>query len=461
MHIVIIGNGIAGITTARYVRKMSDHEITVISSETDYFWSRTALMYIYMGHMTFENTQPYEKWFWAKNRIKLVRKHVNQINSDSKTLYFTDGDAMPYDKLVLATGSQPNKFGWPGQDLAGVQGMVSYKDLQSMEEYTRDIRHAVVVGGGLIGIEMAEMLHSRHIPVTFLVREESFWNKVMPPEESTMINREIQRTHGIELRLQTELKEILPDENGRVRAIITNEGEEIPCQFVGLTAGVHPNVDLAESAGIETHRGFLVDRYLETSVPDIYAIGDCAQLRHPADGRRPIEAVWYTGKFMGPVLAKTLTGDKTEYIQKTWFNSAKFINLEYQVYGDVPSQVREGERHLYWEHPTEHKSIRIVYRGASGAVIGFNLMGIRYRSDVCIHWIENETLIEDVLQNLGAANFDPEFFAAYEQELVRIYNEQNGAQLKLKRRKGLRSVLAVFKGKKRAPSVREEAGVTA
>ncbi|MEL6132374.1 MAG: hypothetical protein AAFR59_03315, partial [Bacteroidota bacterium] len=98
---------------------------------------------------------------------------------------------------------------------------------------------------------------------------------------------------------------------------------------------------------------------------------------------------------------------------------------------------------------------------ATSVVKGFNLMGVRYRSEVCIHWIENEALIEEVLQNLGAANFDPEFFATYEQELVNLYNEQHGANLRLKRRKGLRGVFSLLRGKKRTPSVREEAGVPA
>ena len=257
MHIVIIGNGIAGITTARHVRKHSDHDITVISSETDFFWSRTALMYIFMGHMKFDHTKPYEDWFWKKNRINLMRKYVTAIQPDQKTISFAEGGDLKYDKLVLATGSRSNRYGWPGQDLAGVQGMVSYQDLLSMEQYARDTKRAVVVGGGLIGIEMAEMFHSRHIPVTFLVREDSFWNRVMPPEESAMINRAIRR-HGIDLRLQSELKEILPDDNGRVRAVVTSEGEEIACEFVGLTAGVSPNISLADSAGVETGRGFVL-----------------------------------------------------------------------------------------------------------------------------------------------------------------------------------------------------------
>ncbi|MDP5171166.1 MAG: FAD-dependent oxidoreductase, partial [Bacteroidia bacterium] len=301
MHIVIIGNGVAGISAARHIRKHSDHDITVISAETDYFWSRTALMYIFMGHMEFEHTKPYEDWFWKKNRITLLRKYVTGINGEAKTIALAEGGELKYDKLVLATGSRSNRYGWPGQDLAGVQGMVSYQDLMSMEQYARDTKRAVVVGGGLIGIEMAEMFHARHIPVTFLVRENSFWNAVMPPEESAMINREIRR-NGIDLRLGAELKEILPDDNGRVRAVVTKEGEEIACEFVGLTAGVSPNISLAKGTEIEVGRGFLVNEYLETSVKDIFAIGDCAELRNPAANRRAIEAVWYTGKLMGPVL---------------------------------------------------------------------------------------------------------------------------------------------------------------
>ncbi len=452
MHIVIIGNGIAGISTARHIRKISDHRITVISSETPHFWSRPALMYVYMGHMKFEHTKPYEDWFWEKNEIDLVQKYVEKIDPPSKMLICSDGTNITYDKLVLATGSEPNKFGWPGQDLDGVQGMVSKQDLDSMEARSKDIKHAVIVGGGLIGIEMAEMFHSRHIPVTFLVREASFWNGVLPSEESEMISREIHRTDGINLLLQTELKEILPDDQGKVRAIITNKGDEISCEFVGLTAGVHAVLNLAEGTDIETNRGFLVDEYLETSVKDIFAAGDCAELRQPEPGRRGIEAVWYTGKLMGPILAQTLCDNPTPYKQDIWFNSAKFLDIEYQVYGSVGNKVREGESHIYWEHPDGRKSIRIIYDADRGHILGFNLMGVRYRQELCQEWIRKETHIEDVLRDLGAANFDPEFFKEYEQEVVRLYNEQNPeSNLTLRRRRGLKNVFAVFNQLKQQP----------
>ena len=91
MHIAIIGNGISGITAARFLRKLSDHQITVISSETDHFFSRTALMYVYMGHMRFEDTKPYEDWFWEKNRIDLKRAPVDSISPQDKELIFSNG----------------------------------------------------------------------------------------------------------------------------------------------------------------------------------------------------------------------------------------------------------------------------------------------------------------------------------------------------------------------------------
>lgn len=421
-HIVIIGNGISGITAARHIRKQSDHEITVISAETDHFFSRTALMYIYMGHMKYEHTKPYEDWFWIKNRINLVKDFVTEVNTDAKSLHLKSGADIRYDVLILGTGSKPNKFGWPGQDLKGVQGLYSYKDLENMELYTEGINRAVIVGGGLIGIEMAEMLLSRNIPITFLVRESSFWNNILPPEESSMINRHILE-HQVDLLLETELAEIIADDQGRVNKVRTKQGEEIHCQFVGLTAGVSPNIDFLKSSSIKTDRGILINEYFETNIQDVYAVGDCAQFRQPLPGRKPIEQVWYTGRMHGETLAQTICDKKTAYNPGIWFNSAKFFDIEYQVYGDIRNKLPENQASLFWAHENGKHSIRIAYDRSSTKVLGFNLMGIRYRHEVCDQWIKNGTFLRDVIKNLKKANFDPEFSKAYEVELRDIYNK--------------------------------------
>ena len=446
MHVAIIGNGISGITAARFLRKLSDHKITVISAETDHFFSRTALMYVYMGHMRYEDIKPYEDWFWEKNRIDLLRARVEKIDTENKQLHFSDRDSsMSFDKLILATGSTPNKFGWPGQDLNRVQGMYSYQDLEGMEKHSEGLKRAVIVGGGLIGIEMAEMFHSRHIPVTFLVRESSFWNGVMPPEESAMLNRHILESH-IDLRLETELKEIIDDGNGNACAVITNKGERIDCQFVGLTAGVHPNITFVkDSSNIECQRGIMVNEFLETNVPDIYAIGDCAQARAPLPGRRPIEAIWYTGRMMGEVVAHNICRKATKYDPGIWFNSAKFLEIEYQVYGTVLARPEEHHQSLYWEHEDGRKSIRIVYDKNNKEIIGFNLMGVRFRHEVCEKWLAQKTHVEEVLENLTLANFDPEFYKTYEQDVLNLYQKQSCKQLSLKKKRSWNQVFSFLK----------------
>lgn len=429
-HIVIIGNGIAGITAARMLRKKSNHRITVISGETTHFYSRPALMYVYMGHMKFEHTKPYDDQFWAKNRIDLLHDYAVSIDTTSKLVKVHSGNVVQYDSLILATGSLPQKFGWKGQDLGGVQGLYSKQDLDLMENNTRGISRGVIVGGGLIGIEVAEMLHSRHIPVTMLVRETSYWNSVLLAEESLIINRHI-RHQGIDLRLETELREILPDANARARSVLTNKGDEVPAEFVALTTGVRPNIDLATIAGIPTNRGILVNEYLETSLPNVYAIGDCAEIS--IDGSKgKVEQLWYTGEMHGETVARTICGERTAYERGILFNSAKFFDIEYQTYGLVNADV-PGEKSLYYEHPDRRRCIRIVY--TSEQVIGFNVLGIRYRHPICEEWIAEKRTIEYVLEHLGQANFDPEFFERFEPEVVALYTKQTGKQIHVRKQR--------------------------
>jgi len=436
-HIVIIGNGISGVTTARHIRKLSNHKITIISAETEFFFSRTALMYVYMGHLKFEHTQPYENWFWKKNNIELKQAFVEKVNSEEKQLVFSNGETMNYDKLVIATGSKPNKFGWPGQDLEAVMGMYHKQDLENLEKYAPNnkiCKRAVIVGGGLIGIEMAEMLRSRDIPVTFLVRESSFWNGVLPAEESEMINRHI-KEHHIDLRLNCNLKEILSDENGKARAIIIAEtSEEIPCDVVGLTAGVSPNISFLKDSGIELGRGVKVNHFLETNLKDIYAIGDCAEQHEAIDERRPIEAVWYTGRMMGETLAQTICGNRTEYKPGHWFNSAKFLDLEYQTYGWVWAQPKENEARFYWEHSDGKKCIHINYDKNTHEFIGINTFGIRMRHEFFDRTLNNKQSVEYVLEHLADANFDPEFYKLHEKEIVSKFNKENNTNIQLKKK---------------------------
>lgn len=438
-NIIIIGNGIAGVSAARHIRKLSNKRIIIISAETDYFFSRTALMYVYMGHMKFEHIQPYENWFWEKNKIELVRGYVTHLDADNKQVLVDGSRAFNFDKLIIATGSKPNKFGWPGQDLHGVQGLYSKQDLDLLEVNApnKDVcKRAVIVGGGLIGIELAEMLRSRDIPVTFLVRESSFWNGVLPEGESQLINEHI-KEHHIDLRLSTNLREIISDENGRVKSVIIEEtGEELVCDLVGLTAGVTPNIDFLKDSGVELGRGVKVNRFLETNKKDIYAIGDCAEQHEAIGNRRPIEAVWYTGRMMGETVAQTICGNKLEYKPGHWFNSAKFLDIEYQTYGWVfgARGQKDYEEQFHWRHPEDKVCITVAFHKENNLFLGINTFGIRMRHEIFDRWLTEERDVDYVMEHLSDANFDPEFYKQYETEIVSKYNSEYGKSIKSKKK---------------------------
>ena len=440
--LVIIGNGVTGITAARVARKLlPDLNITIISDESDLFFSRTALMYIYMGHMHEENTRPYSREFFSQNRLDLVRGVVSAVDPASRSVTLLDGRRLAYDFLLLALGSVSNKFGWPGQDLKRVQGLYSLQDLGVLEENTNPVpSRAVIVGGGLIGIELAEMLQTRGIPITFLVREASYMNHVFPTEESELINREIRRHPGVELRLGSELREIVADGEGAAAGVITGTGDRIECGLVGLTAGVSPNLTLARTIpGLKTGRGVHVNGRLETSLPRVFAAGDCAELVTEGAERGVVEQLWYTGRMQGEVAGRRIAQVAASlcspprsvpaaapYDRGIWFNSAKFFNLEWQTYGLVPKEPDPG-RSFWWQEEDGSRGIRLVWEasGTDTRITGFNFMGCRFRQDVCQSWIREDTQVEKVVAQLAKANFDPEFFSGPEPALKRAFENRS------------------------------------
>jgi len=429
--IVIIGNGISGVTVARHIRKNSNKEILIISGETEYFFSRTALMYVFMGHMRYRDIKPYEDYFWEKNRIDLKFDFVEFVDTDSKSLTMKSGNKVNYDKLILAVGSKPNKFGWPGQDLKGVQGLYSYQDLQLLEENVKDAKHAVVIGGGLIGIEFAEMMLSRGIEVTLLEIDNKFWGNILPDEEELMLRKYIE-SHHVSLKLGTVLDELISDKKGRVKAIKTTGGEIIECQIVGLTPGVSPNIEFLKSSNIETGRGIKINKYFETNIKDVFAIGDCAQFDEGVNGRRNLEQVWYTGRIMGETLAQTICGNRLAYNPGPWFNSAKFFDIEYQTYGWVFANRRDFEAHYYWQHSTKNIAMHFVWDKNTGEFIGVNSFGVRLRHELFDKWLTDKVSIDVIMSNLRIANFDPEFFRVYEKDIIDGFNIQTEKNIKLK-----------------------------
>jgi len=367
--------------------------------------------------MKFEHIQPYENWFWSKNKIDLLQARVKKLEPGQNHLILDSDEIISYDKLILAIGSKPRAMPIEGYKLPGVQSLYSKQDLQLMEKNVEGVKQATVVGGGLIGIEMAEMLHTRGVHVSLIVRENSYWDMVLPKEESEMVNRHI-ISRGIDLRLGQSIEKIIGEDH--VEKLLLTNGDELNCQMLGITIGVEPNISLLSGLNIDLNKGVLVDETLKTSIDNIYAVGDCVELRNPPDGRSAIEPIWYSGRMMGETVANTVCGEDNVYNPGIWFNSAKFFDLEYQTYGNVPVNAEDGIDSFFWEDVKHEKSIRLVYNKQK-SIVGIVSLGVRLRHEICDIWISKEASLTFALANLDKINFDPEFYNKFEKEVVLSY----------------------------------------
>ncbi|MEO1268429.1 MAG: FAD-dependent oxidoreductase, partial [Myxococcota bacterium] len=289
----------------------------------------------------------------------------------------------------------------------GLVHLVSMQDLDDCERLTPSTREAVVIGGGLIGIELVECLLFHKVKTTFLVREPWYWPMALGKEEATFV-AEHMREHGVDLRLSEEMVEAHVDDKGRVNGVTTNKGNRLPCQMLGIAAGVHPAIERikAFSTAPELGRGIIVDETLETSIPGVFACGDCAEI-HPKEGKPYGELIWYSAKRQGKLVgAYNLFGDKVTYQPPLFFNSSKFFEVEYTTVGNI-MKAPKGSQTIYLKMPRRPISVRIVHDGEK--VLGFNMLGSRWNHEVLERWIRERRSPEFAFNHLKGAQYDVEF----------------------------------------------------
>ncbi|MDE3136244.1 MAG: NAD(P)/FAD-dependent oxidoreductase [Acidobacteriota bacterium] len=408
MRYVIIGNGVAGTTAALTLRaREPEAEITMISGESDYFFSRTALMYAYMDRMTLRDLEPHERKVFAKQRIDLVRDWVVDLDATERTLRLKSGKTIAYERLLLATGSLGTRLDWPGLQSAkeGVVHFVTLDDLAQCERVTPSTSEAVVVGGGLIGVELVECLAFHGKKVTYLVRSPWYWPGALAMEESEIITEHIRR-HGVDLRGTEEVDEVLLGADGRVRGVRAKSGAEFGCQMLGIAIGVSPAVDWLRTVKTppKIERGIRVSPSFETSLPAVWAAGDCAEFAQ--DGEWVVEQIWYSAKRQGELAARAMLGDRVRYEPPIFYNSAKFFEIEYTSTGSI-GKPPEGSRTFFCRIPGKEASVRIVEQ--NGAVVGVNMLGARWDHTFFERWITERRSMDYVVNHLREAQFDVEF----------------------------------------------------
>jgi nitrite reductase (NADH) large subunit len=284
--LVVVGNGMAGVRTLEELRKIAPdlYDITVIGAEPHPNYNRIMLSPVLAGEMTIQDIILNDFDWYRRNGIRLMTgQKIVKIDREARTVQAADGLAISYDRLLLATGSTPFILPVPGSTLPGVHAYRDIADADAMIEAAARYRHAVVIGGGLLGLEAANGLAQRGMAVTVVHLGEWIMERQLDRPAATMLQRALE-AKGMKFRLAAHTAELAQGASGRVCAVTLKSGEVLPAELVVMAAGIRPNTALAESAGIQCQRGIVVSDSLQTSDPDIYAVGECANHRGVAYG---------------------------------------------------------------------------------------------------------------------------------------------------------------------------------
>ncbi len=287
MKLAVIGNGMAGIRTLEELLKLAPelYDITVFGAEPYPNYNRILLSPVLAGEQTVDEIILNGLDWYAENGIRLhLGKTVSRIDRVKRQVITTDGIVEDYDRLLIATGSSPFILPIPGKDLPGV---ITYRDIHDTEcmiEAAKHYRHAVVIGGGLLGLEAANGLKLRGMDVTVIHLAEWLLERQLDPMAAGLLQQSLE-AKGLQFRLSTQTSELLANDAGtRVAAVRCQDGSEIPADLVVMAAGIRPNTSLAEAAGLACQRGILVNDTLQTYDPRIYAVGECVSHRGMAYG---------------------------------------------------------------------------------------------------------------------------------------------------------------------------------
>jgi NAD(P)H-nitrite reductase large subunit len=331
---VIVGSGIAGLTAAETLRQHDPTStITMISEESHDFYSRPGLAYLLRGDIP-------EKQLFIRNKADLrplnlqrVAGLVDGIDLAGHQVILSDGRRTRYDRLLLCLGATAVPPPFEGANLAGVVKLDSLDDARAILKLASRGKPAVVVGGGITALELVEGLLARGMKVHYFMRSTRYWSDVLDETESQVVLERL-REEGVTVHANTQVKQAV-GAKGRLTGVETQAGQVVPCHMLAVAVGVRPRIELAKKAGLKVERGIVVNAFMQTSAPDVFAAGDVAQVHDPVSGCATIDVLWSTALIQGQVAGMNMAGVNLAYVKGIPFNVTQLAGLKVTIIGAV------------------------------------------------------------------------------------------------------------------------------
>ena len=326
--IVIVGTGLAGGNAAKELRKQGyADELLILTEEPSFPFGRPPLTKGYLrGEEDLSGWMVAPADWYRANHVQVVAARVSRVDPKAKQVKLEDGNAISYERLLLATGGRNRRFDVPGSSLPGVHQLRTIAECDAIKRAAKPGARAVVVGSGFIGSEVAASLRQLGLTVTSVMRGRGPLDAVLGAQVGAVFAA-IHRAAGIELMVEDEVVKF--EGSLHVERVVTKKGRRIACDLAIVAVGIEPNVEIAKGSGVATRDGILVDAGCRTNVARIFAAGDVANHLHPIFGRVRVEH-YNNAEKMGAAAARSMLGSRTAYRYMHSFWSDQFEHkLEY------------------------------------------------------------------------------------------------------------------------------------
>ena len=404
---VIIGGSAGGIGAVEAIREVdTTGEIVVISNEPVPQYSRPMISEYVSREATLDTMKYRKDEFWTNNKVKtLTGKTATKIDFTKKQVILDDGkETVSYDKLLIATGGKPFVPRMEGGDKEGVFTFTELSSAEGIEAQAEKIRSAIVIGGGLIGVSASEALVKRGIKVTLVELKESILSLILDKTASDIAEKVLTEA-GVTVITGQTVQRILgqKDKPESVGGVIMTDGTEIPCDLIVVAIGVIPRTDLVKDTPMKLNRGIVVDRTMQTSIPDVYACGDVAEAYDFLIDQKRLLPLWPLAHLGGRVAGYNMAGKKAEYEGGTVMSSLKYFELPVIAVGTVnPENVDD------YEVLVELKPEKTIYKKIllkDGKIVGFIFLGDIEKAGIFFRLLKNHVDVSKIKDALLSEDF--------------------------------------------------------
>ena len=342
MRYLLIGVGVAGVAAAEAIRsKDPNSEIVMVSDDPNGFYSRPGLAFYLSGELPEEGLFPETQREWLRTNVRILKGRAIGIMPEVHEIEVGGSGKLKYDQLLIATGSVAAPMKIPGANLESVVKLDDFEDALRIRKIGRKAKSAVVIGGGITALELVEGLTTQKVKVHYLLRGKRYWSNVLDEDESHIVEHKLLE-EGVKIHYLTETTMIM-GKRGHVAGVVTNTGETIKCQIVGYALGIKPRLTLAQSAGLTIDRGILVNEFLQTNQPDIYAAGDVAQVYDPLSGQFLMDSLWNPAREQGHAAGLNMTGEKKVYRKEIAYNVTRLAGITTTIIGMVGGEISDED----------------------------------------------------------------------------------------------------------------------